>query len=60
MGGMLTPSKESEIIKLIQQDNPKKLQDFLINNNIDSDNLYTKRKRTLIQLCCYFISPKCL
>ena len=60
MGGILTPSKESEIIKLIKQDNSKKLQDFLITNNLDSDTLYTHRKRTLIQLCCYFSSPKCL
>ena len=60
MGGILTPSKETEILKYIREDNPKKLQDFLINNNLDSDNLYTKRKRTLIQLCCYFTSPKCL
>ena len=60
MGGILTPSKESEIIKIIKQDNPKKLQDFLINNNLNPNTLYTHRKRTLIQLCCYFSSPKCL
>ena len=60
MGGILTPSKESEIIKLLKQDNSKTLQDFLIKNNLDSDTLYTNRKRTLIQLCCYFSSPKCL
>ena len=60
MGGILTPSKESEIIKLIRQDNDKKLQDFLVKNNLNPDSLYTKRKRTLIQLCCYFSSPKCV
>ena len=60
MGGMLTPSKESEIIKMIRLDNPKKLQEFLISNNIDSNSLYTNRKRTLIQLCCYYTSPRCL
>ena len=60
MGGILTPSKESEIIKMLRQDNAKKLQDFLINNNLNPDTLYTNRKRTLIQLCCYFSSPKCL
>ena len=53
-------SKESEIIRLIRQDNAKKLQDFLINNNINKDTLYTKRKRNLIQLCCYYESPKCV
>ena len=60
MGGILTPSKESEIIKFLRHDNSKSLQDFLIKNNLDSDTLYTNRKRTLIQLCCYFSSPKCL
>ena len=56
----ISPSKESEIIRLIRQDNAKKLQDFLINNSINPDALYTNRKRTLIQLCCYFESPKCV
>ena len=60
MGGILTPSKENEILKHIRQDNPKKLQDIIISNDINPDNLYTKRKRNLIQLCCYFSSPKCL
>ena len=56
----LSPSKESEIIGLIRQDNARKLQDFLINNNINRDALYTNRKRNLIQLCCYYESPKCV
>ena len=60
MGGILSPSKENEIVSLIRQDKPIKLKEFLVNNNIDPDSLYTKRKRTLIQLCCYFSSPKCL
>ena len=60
MGGMLTTSKESEIIKYLRADNPKKLKDFLISHNIDSNELYTKRHRTLIQLCCYYGSSKCL
>ena len=60
MGGLLTPSKESEIIKQIREDNPKKLKDLLIGNNIDSNAIFTKRKRTLVQLCCYYSSPKCL
>ena len=33
MGGILSPSKENEILKLIRQDNPKKLQDFILNIN---------------------------
>lgn len=60
MGGMLTTSKESEIIKHLRADNPKKLKDLLISHNIDSNELYTKRHRTLIQLCCYYGSSKCL
>mgnify|MGYP003571394192 CR=1 FL=1 len=60
MGGILSPSKEGEILKYIRHDNPKKLQDLLVNNNLNPDDLYTKRHRTLIQLCCYFSSPKCL
>ena len=48
MGGILTPSKENEILKHIRQDNPKKLQDIILSNDINPDNLYTKRKRNLI------------
>ena len=60
MGGIMSPSKEAEILKYIRHDKPQKLQDFLIKNNLKPDDLYTKRHRTLIQLCCYFSSPKCL
>ena len=60
MGGIISPSKEEEILKLIRQDNDKKLQEFLTDNQLGSDILYTKHKRTLIQLCCYYESPKCL
>ena len=60
MGSILSSSIENEIIKLIRQDNPKKLQDILVKNNLNPDALYTSRKRNLIQLCCYYLSPKCL
>ena len=60
MGGILSPSKEGEILKYIRHDKPQKLQDLLVNNNLKPDDLYTKRHRTLIQLCCYFSSPNCL
>ena len=60
MGSILSSSIENEIIKFIRQDNPKKLQDILVNNNLNPDALYTSRKRNLIQLCCYYLSPKCL
>ena len=60
MGGILSPSQESEILKLIKQDKSNKLKEFIIKNDVDPSAVYTKRKRTLIQLCCYFSSPKCL
>ena len=60
MGGILSPSKEGEILKSIRHDEPKKLQDLVLKNNLKPDDLYTKRHRTLIQLCCYFSSPQCL
>lgn len=60
MGGILTPSKEEEILKYLRQDDSKNLKEFLIKNQISRDQLYTKHKRTLLQLCCYFESPKCL
>jgi ankyrin repeat protein len=58
--GILPSSKEDQIIQLIRLDKPIKLKEFLLNNNINPNELYTKRKRTLIQLCCYYSSPKCL
>ena len=60
MGGQLFTSMENEILTTLRQDNPKRLKDYLLNNNINRDVLYTPRKRTLIQLCCYYSSPKCL
>ena len=60
MGGIMTPSKEEEIKKLLRLDDPKRLETFLTDNQIPSDTLYTKYKRTLLQLSCYYESPKCL
>jgi ankyrin repeat protein len=60
MGGFFYSSVESELIQSLRKDNPKKLKDIIIKNNLNRDSLYTKRKRTLIQLSCYFLSPKCL
>ena len=60
MGGILSPAKEEEIKKLLRLDDSKSLQEFLIDNQLTPDNLYTKHKRTLIQLSCYYESPKCL
>ena len=60
MGGILTPSKEEEIMKYLRQDDSKKLKEFIEKNQLSPDQLYTKHRRTLLQLCCYFESPKCL
>ena len=60
MGGIITPSKEEEMLKILRLDDPKKLKDFLTENQLAPDTLYTKKKRTLIQLCCFYESPKCL
>ena len=60
MGGIMTPSKEEEIMKFLRQDDSKKLQEFIIKYQLSPNQLYTKHNRTLIQLCCYFESPKCL
>ena len=60
MGGILYSTVEQEIIQSLKKDNSKKLKDILIKYNSNPDTLYTKRKRTLIHLSCYFLSPKCL
>ena len=60
MGGIFYPTVESELLQSLRKDNSKKLKDIIIKNNLNPDSLYTKRKRTLIQLSCYYLSPKCL
>ena len=60
MGGIMSPTKEEEIKKLLRLDDSKKLEAFVTDNQIPSDTLYTKYKRTLLQLSCYYESPKCL
>ena len=60
MGGILSPSKEEEIKKLLRLDDSKKLEKFLLDNGITQDALYTNHNRTLLQLSCYYESPKCL
>jgi hypothetical protein len=60
MGGIMSPTKEEEVKKLLRLDDSKRLEEFLTNNQIPSDTLYTKYKRTLLQLSCYYESPKCL
>ena len=60
MGAILPESKENEILKLLRKDDAKNLQEFIQLNELSKDILYTKHKRTLLQLSCYFESPKCL
>ena len=60
MGGLFYKSIENDIIQSLRRDNPKKLKDIIIKQNLNPESVYTNRKRTLIQLCCYFLSPKCL
>ena len=60
MGGILPESKENEILKLIRKDSARELQEYLEINQVPKDLLYTNHKRTLVQLSCYFESPKCL
>ena len=60
MGAILPESKESEILRLLRQDDSKRLQKYIEDNQLTSDLLITNHKRNLIQLSCYYESPKCL
>ena len=60
MGVILPESKENEILKYLRKDDEKNLEEFIKLNELPSDLLLTNHKRTLIQLSCYFESPKCL
>ena len=60
MGGFLFYNVEQDLIQALRKDNSKKLKELILNKGLNPDTLYTKRKRTLVQLSCYFLSPKCL
>ena len=60
MGAILPESKESEILRLLRQDDSKRLQKYIEDNQLIPDLLITNHKRNLIQLSCYYESPKCL
>ena len=60
MGAILPESKESEILRLLRQDDSKRLQKYIEDNQLTPDLLITNHKRNLIQLSCYYESPKCL
>ena len=56
----MSPTKEEEILKLLRLDDSKKLEQFLNDNQLTPETLYTNHKRTLLQLSCYYESPQCL
>ena len=60
MGGLFWQNIEGDLLQALRKDNQKKLNEIIIKNSLNPDALYTKRKRTLVQLSCYFLSPKCL
>lgn len=60
MGAIIPESQENEIIKFLRKDDANSLQELIQINRLPSDLLYTKKKRTLLQLSCYYESPKCL
>ena len=60
MGGLTSPAKRGEILKYLRTDNSQNLEEFVNKYKLTPETLYTKQKRTLLQLCCYFDCPKCL
>ena len=60
MGGIFPESREDEILRFLRQDQPKQLEEYIKDNQLQPDLLFTKNKRTLLQLSCYFESPRCL
>ena len=60
MGAIIPESKENEIIKLLRKDEARKLQQYIQINDIPRESLLTNHKRTILQLSCYFESPRCL
>jgi len=60
MGAIIPESKENEIIKLLRKDDARNLQKYIQINEIPRESLLTNHKRTILQLSCYFESPRCL
>lgn len=58
--GVLLPSAEDEVFNIFRIDDPKKLEEAIEKYKINKETVLTENKRTLIQLCCYFSSSKCL
>ena len=59
MGDLLS-SIENELTDIIKDDNSEHLKNIIIKNNINKNILLGPQKRTLVQLCSYFGSSKCL
>ena len=58
--GVIIPSIENKLIDIIRQDLSESMKNIIIKNNINKDNLIGPHKRTLIQICAYYGSVKCL
>ena len=58
--GVIIPSIENKLIDIIRQDLSESMKNIIIKNNINKDNLIGPHKRTLIQICAYYGSTKCL
>ena len=59
MGDLLS-SIEDELIDIIKDDKSDNLKNVIVKNNINKNIVIGPHKRTLIQLCSYFGSSKCL
>ena len=53
-------SVEQSIADEIRQDRPEELKNIIAKNNFEENKLITPEQRTLVQLCCYYGSPKTL
>jgi hypothetical protein len=58
--GVIIPSIENKLTDIIRQDLSESMKNIIIKNNINKDNLIGPHKRTLIQICAYYGSIKCL
>lgn len=58
--GVLGPSIENDLIDIIRQDLSERMTNIIIKNNFNKNILIGPYKRTLIQICAYYGSVKCL
>ena len=58
--GNFFQNKTENILICLRQDSNDKLNDIISLYHIQPNEKFTSRNRTLIQLCSYYSSPKCL